>query len=124
MIYHKCPRCHEGDLFSHKAYGRNFSKMHKSCHHCGFHYENEPSFFTGAMYVSHALQVALFTTVYVALKVLFDPATEIYMITTIAAAFLLFPVTLRLSRAIYINIFYGYKAEADSPPKGLTSSLD
>ncbi len=86
--------------------------MPAQCSHCQLHYEREPSFFTGAMYVSYALQVALFTTVYVALRVLFDPSMETYMITNIIAAFILFPVTLRLSRAIYINFFFSYKPEA------------
>ncbi|MBX2946419.1 MAG: DUF983 domain-containing protein [Cyclobacteriaceae bacterium] len=77
----------------------------------------EPSFYTGAMYVSYALQVALFTTVYVALRVLFNPSTEVYIITTMALAVLLLPVTLRLSRAIYINFFYSYKREFDKTLK-------
>ncbi|MFZ5972563.1 MAG: DUF983 domain-containing protein [Bacteroidota bacterium] len=83
--------------------------MPEKCSHCGLHYEQEPSFFSGAMYVSYALQVALFTTVYVALRVLFNPSMEVYIFTTIAAAIFLFPVTLRLSRAIYINFFFSYK---------------
>lgn len=109
IIRHKCPVCHEGDLFVDNAYSKRFAKMHEHCTECGFRYEQEPSFFTGAMYVSYALQVALITTIYVALSVLFDPPTEVYMITNIVAAVLLLPVTLRLSRAIYINFFFGYK---------------
>ncbi len=112
IVYHKCPRCHEGELYTDKAYSKNFIKMHDRCNPCGLHYQQEPSFFSGAMYVSYALQVALFTTVYVALKVLFDPALEIYMIATVLSALVLFPVTLRLSRAIYLNFFYHYKPNA------------
>lgn len=112
MILHKCPVCHEGDLFRDKAYSRRFSDMHDRCSECGLLYEQEPSFFTGAMYVSYALQVALITTIYVALKVLFDPPTKVYMITNVAAAVALLPVTLRLSRAIYINFFFGYRGPA------------
>lgn len=109
ILFQKCPECHEGDLFTNKAYSKHFSKMPEKCSYCGFRFEPEPSFFTGAMYVSYALQVALFTTVYVALRVLFNPTMEVYMITTIAAAILLLPLTLRLSRSIYINFFFGYK---------------
>lgn len=117
ILHHKCPRCHEGELFTSPPYSKDFIKMPVQCSHCALHYEREPSFFTGAMYVSYALQVALFTTVYVALRVLFDPSIETYMITTVLAAIVLFPVTLRLSRAIYINFFFSYKAEA---ARGLT----
>jgi hypothetical protein len=69
------------------------------------------------MYVSYALQVALFTTVYVALRVLFNPSMVAYIITTIVAAVLLLPVTLRLSRTIYINFFYRYRPEFDHADK-------
>ena len=91
--------------------------MPEQCDHCGLHYNPEPSFYTGAMYVSYALQVALFTTVYVALRVLFNPSVEAYIITTIAAAIVLLPVTLRLSRAIYINFFYSYKSDTSEIQK-------
>lgn len=113
ILHHRCPRCHNGKLFSAAAYSKHFSKMPEQCSSCGLHYNPEPSFYTGAMYVSYALQVALFTTVYVALRVLFNPSTEVYIITTMALAVLLLPVTLRLSRAIYINFFYSYKREFD-----------
>lgn len=112
ILFHKCPQCHEGDLFEGKAYGKNFMKMPETCPHCGLYYKPEPSFFSGAMYVSYALQVALFTSVYVALRVLFDPPMEVYMISTILAAVAVFPVTLRLSRAIYMNFFFGFKKDA------------
>jgi len=88
--------------------------MPDRCPSCGLHFNPEPSFYTGAMYVSYALQVALFTTVYVALRVLFNPSTEVYILTTIALAVILLPVTLRLSRTIYINFFYSYKREYDN----------
>jgi len=109
MILHKCPRCHEGDLFTSGAYNmKRFTEMPEKCSHCGQRFILEPYFYSGAMYVSYALQVALFTTVYVALRVLFNPPTEAYMITIISAALLLFPVTMRLSRSIYINFFVSY----------------
>lgn len=109
ILFQKCPECHQDDLFTGKTYSKHFAKMPEKCSHCGLRFEPEPSFFTGAMYVSYALQVALFTTVYVALRVLLNPSMEVYMITTIGAASLLLPVTLRLSRSIYINFFFSYK---------------
>lgn len=112
ILYHKCPRCNEGNLFEGSPYSKDIAKMPEKCENCGLRYQMEPSFFTGAMYVSYALQVALFTTVYVALRVLFDPSTEVYIGTTIAAALALFPITFRLSRAIYINFFVGYRGES------------
>lgn len=108
IIYLKCPRCHEGNLFTAKSYSKKFMEMPSRCPVCNLNYEPEPAFYTGAMYVSYALQVALFTAIYVALRVLFNPTMEVYLIAMIAVPVLLAPVTLRLSRAIYINFFNSY----------------
>jgi uncharacterized protein (DUF983 family) len=112
ILFFKCPQCHEGNLYNGKAYSSQIMSMPEKCDRCGLRYEQEPSFFSGAMYVSYALQVALFTTVYVALRVLFNPEMETYMYAIIGSAIILFPITLRLSRSIYINFFVSYKAEA------------
>jgi uncharacterized protein (DUF983 family) len=118
ILYFKCPRCHEGDLFIGKTYSRNVMSMPERCSKCNLIYEKEPAFFTGAMYVSYALQVALLTTVYVALRVLINPPFEFFILIVPAAAAILFPVTLRLSRAIYINFFHSYdKRDVDTPLK-------
>lgn len=109
VLYQKCPRCQERNLFKSKAYDlKHFTDMPESCDCCGQRFTLEPAFYSGAMYVSYALQVALFATVYVALRVLFNPGTEIYIYTIIAATVLLLPITLRLSRSIYINFFVSY----------------
>ncbi|MGE0772672.1 MAG: DUF983 domain-containing protein [Cyclobacteriaceae bacterium] len=112
ILSQKCPRCHEGDLFVEGPYSRQFSKMPDRCPVCNLPYHPEPSFYTGAMYVSYALQVAMFTTVYVVLRVLFNPPAEAYIVTFLIAVVLLLPVTLRLSRAIYINFFCRYDHQA------------
>ncbi len=108
IIKLKCPRCHEGNLFTSKAYSLKFMHMPEKCLVCNLRYEPEPAFYTGAMYVSYALQVAMFVAIYTALRILFNPPLEIYFITMIAVPAMLIPVTLRLSRAIYINFFYSY----------------
>lgn len=87
--------------------------MPEKCSHCGQRFELEPSFYSGAMYVSYGLQVAIFTTVYVALRVLLDPDIDVYMYSIIAAVIGLFPVTLQLSRAIYLNFFVHYDPSFD-----------
>lgn len=91
--------------------------MPETCTHCGQHFELEPAFYSGAMYVSYALQVTLFTTVYVALRVLFNPEAEVYIYFIIGASLLLFPVTLRLSRVIYLNFFVRYDPRFDKASK-------
>jgi uncharacterized protein (DUF983 family) len=108
-LYHKCPRCHESNLFKSNAYDlKHFTEMPEQCECCGQRFTLEPAFYSGAMYVSYALQVALITAVYVALRVLFNPETEIYIYATIAVSILLVPIILRLSRSVYINFFIDY----------------
>lgn len=87
--------------------------MPEKCMYCGQRYELEPSFYSGAMYVSYALQVALFVTVTTALRVLLNPEMEVYIYSIIGASMLLFPVTLRLSRVIYLNFFVRYDRSFD-----------
>jgi uncharacterized protein (DUF983 family) len=98
--------------------------MPEKCSHCGLRYQPEPSFFTGAMYVSYALQVALMTTVFVALRVLFNPPMEVYIYTTIGTAIVLLPVTFRLSRAIYINFFFRYRGNSSQPTTTITHTSE
>jgi hypothetical protein len=41
---------------------RRATQMHQDCPHCGFHFEIEPGFFWGAMYISYAFSVAVSVT--------------------------------------------------------------
>ncbi|CAM1351993.1 protein of unknown function [Tenacibaculum insulae] len=68
----------------------------------------EPSFFFGAMYVNYALAVALFVGVFIIAKVIFGLTILQSFITIVVVSLLLTPLTLRLSRIIWINIFVGY----------------
>jgi uncharacterized protein (DUF983 family) len=111
----KCPRCHEGDLFESHAYNiKKFQGMPEKCSHCGLRYMSEPSFFDGSMYVSYALQVALIITVFVALNILGLAELWIILTLSISLSVILIPVTFRLSRSAYINIFVKYDPEKRS----------
>lgn len=114
IIQLRCPRCRQGKLFSHKAYNlKHFNKMHEKCSCCGKHYMLEPSFFEGAMYVSYAIQVAIFITVFTAVSILAPerPPIILYIAPTISAVVLLAPVTFRLSRSVWIHFFVKYDAK-------------
>ncbi len=111
----KCPRCHEGELFESSAYDlKNFQKMPKHCSHCGLRYMSEPSFFDGAMYISYAMQVALIISVFVALNVLGFAQLWLIITLSVSLALLLIPLTFRLSRSAYINLFVKYDPEKRS----------
>ncbi|MFY7672673.1 DUF983 domain-containing protein [Tenacibaculum sp. MEBiC06402] len=113
ILNNKCPKCHEGDFFKHKA-SFNFNKvtaLHEHCSHCKLKYMMEPSFFFGAMYVNYALAVALFVGVFIVSKVFLQQDILTSFIAVVIVSLLLTPFTLRLSRIIWINLFVSYKKD-------------
>lgn len=114
VLQQKCPRCHEGNMFSHSVWSPKFSAMHKRCPVCGFDFIQEPSFYFGAMYFSYAFQVAVFVLVYLVLRYTYDPDTWTYVICMIAGAVLILPVNFRMSRAAWINLFVSYQPRANT----------
>ena len=81
--------------------------MKEYCSHCGFKFQIEPSFFYGAMYVSYAITVALSIVTFVVLYWLgFDLLSR--FIGIIISLIIFTPLTLRLARLIYSNIFISY----------------
>ncbi|MCB9222815.1 MAG: DUF983 domain-containing protein [Crocinitomicaceae bacterium] len=111
IFKNKCPKCHEGQFFqTNNPYNlAEFSKMPEKCPVCGQKYEPETGFYFGAMYVSYALGVAIFVTVWVATSVLTPDLAVGWLIALVLGAILLmFPVSFRLARLIWINLFVKY----------------
>jgi uncharacterized protein (DUF983 family) len=53
-----CPRCRSGRIFRSTVYW-GFPKMNDHCSGCGLHFNREPGYFLGAMYISYGLALAL-----------------------------------------------------------------
>jgi uncharacterized protein (DUF983 family) len=102
-----CPNCHEESMYVEKNPYKlgSLYKMNESCSHCHTQYMIEPSFFYGAMYVSYGLTVAFGVAIFVTLNVIlgFDVLTT--FIGIVIGIIVLMPVTARLARNIYINMF-------------------
>jgi len=109
-----CPRCQEESMYvDQNPYNiKNIYKMHENCSHCGLHYQIEPSFFYGAMYVSYGLTVAIGVAAFIISKVFIGLSLLQSFIAIILALIALMPVTARLARNIYINIFVHFDKEA------------
>ncbi|WP_225307093.1 DUF983 domain-containing protein [Adhaeribacter soli] len=108
----KCPRCNEGDLFPPGTFysPSRFSEMYSACPCCGQTYEPEPGFYYGAMYVSFAISTAIFLGVLFVLYFLVDEITFTMVLTSILVIVIgLLPVTFRLSRSMWLNIFVHYE---------------
>lgn len=111
--HNKCPRCHKGDVFTEKnpyKLSKMFS-MHRSCSDCGLIYEREVSFFYGAMYISYGLMVGWFFLWYILENFLLNWNLG-YFLAFVSVTIILFsPLNLRLSRLIWLNIFFKYEKE-------------
>jgi len=111
-IYHmKCPRCQEGDFFIAHPYNlRRAGDTHQKCPQCGLKYAKEPGFYYGAMYVSYALGVALFVTLWVSFNLFFEAMNVFVQLAIISAAFLvLAPYMYALSKIIWANLFIKFE---------------
>lgn len=114
IFFNKCPRCHEGDFMKeknifklHKAF-----QMHENCSNCGFKYTMEPSFFYGAMYVNYGLTVGIGIVTFAIATLLFKLSLLESFIPIVVMLILTAPVTIRLSRIVWINIFVKYNANS------------
>lgn len=112
IIKEKCPRCGEGDLFQHKQYlpiSKKAFEMHKYCPNCGVKYEKEPGFFYGAMFVSYALNIALFVACLIVYLLFFQKYGWLALgIAYLVLAILSTAVLFRYSRAIWVNAYFKY----------------
>ncbi len=106
-----CPRCQNESMYVNPNPFR-LSKvltMEDHCSHCGLKYQLEPSFFYGAMYVSYGINVALGIVVFLISNFIFEASIKASFIVIIAAIIILYPLILRWSRNIYINMFVSYE---------------
>lgn len=110
-VTNKCSRCHQGQVFKEAnpyILGKMFS-LHEKCSNCALKYEREPSFFYGAMYVSYALTSGWFIIwylIYLSFFSSFD--TLAFALIVSVSIILLSPLTLRISRLLWLNFFYGF----------------
>lgn len=112
ILHNKCPRCHEGHFFNsdHPYKLKTFDKMEKRCCVCDLNYEPEPGYYYGAMYVSYALNVAVFVTLWIMIEVLKTSEISLtsYILLLVVPNLLLTPVIYRLSRLTWISFFTKY----------------
>ena len=105
-----CPRCRQECMYKFKN-PYNITKLYEMndyCSSCGLKYKIEPSFFYGAMYVSYGLTVAIGVAAFVIGSFFKKMSVSEALLTLSCAILLLMPVTARLSRNIYINMFVKY----------------
>jgi uncharacterized protein (DUF983 family) len=105
-----CPKCMNESMYmdQNPLHLGSVLKMNEKCSHCGLKYQIEPSFFYGAMYVSYGLNVALGIAAFIVSYLFFNASIKTSFIIIIATLIVCFPIVLRWSRNIYINMFVSY----------------
>ena len=106
-----CPRCQKESMYldNNLLHLSKILKMNDHCSHCGLKYQIEPSFFYGAMYVCYGLNVAIGIAAFVVAFVLFNASIGTAFVTIVLSIIVLYPLVMRLSRSIYINMFVSYE---------------
>lgn len=111
IFFNKCPKCHEGEFMQENNMYKlkKAFKMNEYCSKCGLKYMMEPSFFYGAMYVSYGLTVGLAIITFTISTLIFNTTMLGSFIPIIAVLLISAPLTTRLSRIIWINLFVKYE---------------
>lgn len=118
----KCPRCHKGEfLESRNVYNlKKAGNIKEKCDACNLKYTREPGFYFGSMFVSYALGVALFITIWVAISVLHPGySAELLLGLIIGSILILGPYLYALSKIIWANLFFHYEDTTFEPEKKL-----
>ena len=93
----RCPRCGRGRLF------RSWFSMYPRCQWCELHYEREPGYFLGSIYINYGLTALLVTVGYFALffSGLVDPQQALWIV---AVGALIFPLWFfRYARSLWLG---------------------
>ena len=115
ILSFQCPRCRKAPMFQSGSILRPGSlfKMHPHCPHCAQSFEPEPGFYFGAMFISYAINTALFIAAWVALTILYPEYSLTMLLGLLTAVVILgLPLTYRLSRSIWLAIFVRFDPRA------------
>lgn len=107
IFFLKCPRCHKGEFFEANPYKlSNFNKVKDHCPKCKLKYSIEPSFYTGSMYVSYVVGIAVAVATYV-LSLIFNLQLSLVslFISIVVVLVLTMPWIAAVSKSIWANMF-------------------
>ncbi|WP_397361913.1 DUF983 domain-containing protein [Olleya sp. R77988] len=115
----KCPKCHEEFMYTEPNPYKlsKLFKMHERCSNCNTKYMIEPSFFYGSMYVSYGVGIAFAVAAFVISYLLLKTSLNTAFITIVVTMLAFYPIIIRLSRNIWINIFMSYDKNLAAKPK-------
>ncbi|WP_378178723.1 DUF983 domain-containing protein [Aquimarina sp. SS2-1] len=110
-----CPVCQNESMYKEVnpyKLGKVF-QMHERCSHCNTKYKIEPSFFYGAMYVSYGVGIAFAVAAFIIGHLFLKMGLLHTFFAIVGTLIIFFPIILRISRNIWINIFMHYGKKKD-----------
>lgn len=106
MVKEKCPNCSKGDVFYKDQPFFSLPKMKDDCDMCNYHFDREPGYFLGAMYISYGLAVLEGIITFLVCYFLFPKMETLYVVLTVCAVmFILSMRNYKWSRVFYMYIF-------------------
>jgi len=110
ILFDKCPKCCIGNFYKDKNlfHLKTFVDSPDNCHHCGESFEKEVGFYYGAMYVSYGLNVALGIGLFLLTVLVLNFSLFAFLGSYACLILVLFPLIMRKSRLIYINMFVNF----------------
>lgn len=106
ILNEKCPNCGKGDVYEKKKKLIELPVMREKHTECHYHFDREPGYFLGAMYISYALAVLQGILTFLVLYTFLPNISTIWVVAVILLVISLFSMkNYKLSRIIYIHIF-------------------
>ncbi|MFC7356679.1 DUF983 domain-containing protein [Jejudonia soesokkakensis] len=105
-----CPVCQTGKMYknSNPYVISETLQMPERCSNCNTKFKIEPSFFYGAMYVSYGVGIAFAVAAFVITYFILKLDKMGIFLAIVGTLILALPIILRLSRNIWINLFFKF----------------
>ena len=105
-----CPVCQQESMYKEPNPYKvsQIFEMHERCSHCHTKYKIEPSFFFGAMYVSYGVGISFAIAAFLLSYYIFEFSLLEAFLAIVVTLIVLLPIIVRLSRNIWINLFFDY----------------
>ena len=102
----KCPNCSKGYVFKQDVSIFNLPVMNDTCEKCNYHFDREPGYFLGAMYISYGFAVLQGIIAFFILHYSFPQLSTFFQIVIVLLVMIIFGrKNYKLSRVLYIHIF-------------------
>lgn len=106
IMKEKCPNCGKSNVYEKKTKFLQLPVMKDDCDVCHYHFDREPGYFLGAMYISYGLAVLQGISTFLLLYTFLPNISTIWVVGMILLVISLFSMkNYKLSRIIYIHIF-------------------